>query len=68
MVDNKNVSKKTKGAIETSVQAEDSGEYGLQQLLSPNNADMDEVRKRSGYHFTQDELQHKEDRVDKKKE
>ena len=68
MVEKKDVSKKGKvAANKTPAPLEDTGEYGLQQIMSPNEADLEEVRKQSSYHFTHDELQHKEDSVRKTK-
>ena len=39
-------------------------EYGLEQILASEDAES-EARKRSAYRFTHDQLEHKEDRVDK---
>lgn len=68
MVEKRDEFKKRKDAAERApVETEDAGEYGLQQIMSPNEADLEEVLKQSSYHYAHDELQHKEDRVGKTK-
>lgn len=51
---------------ESPKQVDDSGEYGLEQILRPAEADLEEARKHSAYHYSRRQLDHKEDRVTKK--
>jgi hypothetical protein len=53
---------------ENSTLIEGSGEYGIEQFLVPKEEDLVKARKLSSYHYSQDQLQHKEDRIDGKKE
>jgi hypothetical protein len=39
-------------------------EYGLGQILSPDEEQMKKARETSGYHYTEEQLEHKEDRID----
>jgi len=58
----KTVSAKQKDIEENSRQLEGDGEYGIEQMLSNQEA-LSNVRKQSSYHYSHDELQHKEDRI-----
>lgn len=53
-----------KRAVERVVPDTDSGEYGLGYVMNPNEDELSEVRKNSGYHFSADQLEHKSDPID----
>jgi len=55
----------TEEATEQAVQNEESGEFGISHVLVQNEEDIEEARKRSGYHYSHDELDHKEDHIGK---
>jgi hypothetical protein len=40
-------------------------EYGLGALMNPDEEQLKKVRESSGYHYSEDQLDHKEDRIDR---
>jgi len=48
--------KKQKERTEVARIRKDTQAYGLEQMLAPDEADMEAVRKNSQYHYTEDEL------------
>jgi hypothetical protein len=63
MVDKKKTVSQEQKNLEENSQQIDDGEYGVEQMLASNQEDLDNVRKHSSYHYSHDQLQHKEDRI-----
>lgn len=42
----------------------DEGQFGVQHLLAPDEETLERLQKEGMYHFSQKELEHKEDRIE----
>jgi hypothetical protein len=61
-------SQERKTVPDSTAQIEGSGEYGIEQFLVPKEEDLVKARKLSSYHYSQNQLQHKHDRIDDREE
>lgn len=46
----------------------DTGEYGIEQLLAPDEEALESARQQGRYHFSQTQLDHKKDRFEEPEE